>query len=110
MGRHGMTLVINCLAVLSGLASAQSMCIPDPVVVDHLDGAVLFEASGKSRTLPDVTVSISPLVGWDARPIASFLTKGDGRFSIEDVKPGRYGLSFRHKALIGIEIELHLLV
>jgi hypothetical protein len=108
MGRYGAIVVIICVSAFADAAVAQSMCIPGPVVVDHLEGTVLFEASGKSATLPDVTVSISPYVEGDVSPVASSVTKGDGRFSIEDAKPGRYWLSFRHRALIGFSIELHL--
>ena len=108
MGRHGMTVVIICLAVLPGVATAQDLCVLRPVEVDRVEGAVLFEGSSKSTPLPGVTVSILPIAGRDVPPLASFVTEHDGRFSVEDVTPGKYWLSFRHKTLIGFSVELHL--
>ena len=96
------------VAICPGLATAQSMCVLDPVEVDQLEGAVRFEVDGESAGLPGVTVSISPDVGRDVLPVASFVTEGDGRFSIHDAAPGRYWLSFRHKALIGFSLELRV--
>jgi hypothetical protein len=87
---------------------AQSICVPEALEVDRLEGAVFFEADNKSATLPDVTVSIAPYVGRDVPPIATFVSKGDGRFSIKDAAPGHYWLSFRHEALIGFSVEVHL--
>src|SRR5262245_40076150 len=100
MGCYACIVMMASFIGLSRLSTAQSICVPDPVEVDHLEGAVFLEVGSQSTALGDVTVSISPYVGQDVPPFASFVTKGDGRFSIENVAPGRYWLSFRHTALI----------
>src|SRR5262249_25315707 len=108
MDRYTSIILIVCITSLPAVAIAQGMCVLDPVEVDHLEGAVLFEVGDKSTTLPDVTVSMCPYAGRDFPPVGSVVSKSDGGFSIKDAAPGQYWLSFRHKALIGFSVEVHL--
>ncbi|MEW5980349.1 MAG: hypothetical protein AB1898_31565 [Acidobacteriota bacterium] len=70
-------------------------------------GGVYFEVGGNRQALPDATVEVAPY-GYKKPPLAAVVTKQDGRFSLAQIRPGRYYLSVRHASIIGLSVEMRV--
>lgn len=66
-----------------------------------------FEVEGKRQALPEVTVRVAPY-GYNRPPVAAVVTKEDGRFSLAEIRPGKYYLSVQHESMIGLSVEMRV--
>ncbi len=99
-------ILVGLLAVvfLTETLPGDDVCIPDPITVNTVEGTVYFDAGGKQEPLSDVIVEVAPY-GFKKVPIATAVTKSDGKFSLSQVPSGRYNLTIRHAVVIGLQVE-----
>lgn len=95
------------LGLLGPLLFGDDICIPDRITVGAVEGRVYFEAGGNRQVLSDATVEVAPY-GYKKPPVAAVVTKQDGRFSLAQIRPGRYYLSVRHASIIGLSVEMRV--
>ena len=93
------------IAVVALGLPAEDMCIPAPIRVTAVAGGVFFEFEAQRDPLSNVTVQVAPY-GYKKPPIASVVTKEDGKFSLPGIPKGRYYLSLRHPGVIGLTVEM----
>jgi hypothetical protein len=101
------TAVLLGLSLWGPLLFGEDICIPDPIAVTAVEGGVYFEVGGNKQALSDATVEVAPY-GYRKPPLAAVVTKQDGRFSLAQIRPGRYYLSVRHTSIIGLSVEMRV--
>jgi hypothetical protein len=89
----------------TAVAMAQGLCIPDPLTSTAIRGHVYFEAGGKKEALADVVMELAPY-GYDRPVVKKVVTDSKGWFEMLSVRPGRYYLSAKHEAVIGLRVEI----
>lgn len=102
-----MLIIVIAGALAPGFATAQGMCVPDPLRAKATRGRVYLEAEGKRVGLGDVQVELAPF-GYNKAAVAKVKTGPDGSFDLGVQKPGKYYISVRHESVIGFAVELRL--
>lgn len=106
----------NCIAFfcIMGIATlatsvimGQDMCIPDPLTTTAIRGHVYLEVGGKKEALSDVLMELAPY-GYDRPAVKNTTTNPEGWFEMLNIRPGRYYLTAKHKAVIGLRLEVRV--
>jgi hypothetical protein len=99
--------IVGIAAFATVVVMAQGVCIPDPLTSSAIRGHVYFEVEGKREALSDVVMELAPY-GYDRSVVKKVATDSKGWFEMLNVRPGRYCLSAKHEAMIGLRVELRL--
>jgi hypothetical protein len=104
---HLLPLALVFMFYASVGVPGQGMCVLEPIKVSQVKGQVFFEYDGKRRPQQDIIVEVTHFRN-QKRVIASTVTDADGHFHIDAIRPGKYWLRTKHKQIIGIDVELHI--
>ena len=80
---------------------------PNPLTSSGIRGHVYFEVGDRKEALSDIIMELAPY-GYDRPVIKKAKTNSDGWFEMQSVRPGRYYLTAKPEAVIGLTVEVHL--
>jgi carboxypeptidase family protein len=79
------------ICVLSqSLTAAGDICVSDPLTVGYVRGQVVSIPNQNRDPIPNTTIILKKCLSGDCKTIAEATTDENGRFSIENIRQGRY--------------------